>query len=173
LLAGLQAAEKGAPFMPLRGIIGSDLMRVRPDWKLIDNPFADRGGRDPVVILPAIRPDLVLFHALRADRHGNVWVGVQRELMTMAHAAKAALVTVERIEDGDLMRDPALSAGTISGLYISTIAHVPNGAWPVGLDHAYPPDFTALGAYTAAAATAEGFARWLDEEADTPIPVPA
>ena len=98
--AGLQAAEKGMPFMPLRGIVGSDLLRVRPDWKVIDNPFAESGRRDPVVILPAIRPDVTLFHALKADSHGNVWIGVQRELMTMAHAARDALVTVERIEDG-------------------------------------------------------------------------
>src|SRR5262249_57557619 len=38
--AGLQAAEKGAPFIPLRGIIGSDVLAHRPDWKAIHNPFA-------------------------------------------------------------------------------------------------------------------------------------
>ena len=38
--AGLQAAEKGVPFLPLRGILGSDLVRHRPDWQVIDNPFA-------------------------------------------------------------------------------------------------------------------------------------
>ena len=43
LQAGLQAAEKGIPFIPLRGIIGSDLLRVRPDWKVINNPLADSG----------------------------------------------------------------------------------------------------------------------------------
>ena len=31
--AGLQAAEKGIPFMPLRGILGSDLIGRRPDWR--------------------------------------------------------------------------------------------------------------------------------------------
>ena len=39
--AGLQAAEKGVPFMPLRGIVGTDLLGVRPDWRLIDNPLAE------------------------------------------------------------------------------------------------------------------------------------
>ena len=38
--AGLQAAEKGAPFTAMRGLIGSDLLKVRPDWQVIDNPFA-------------------------------------------------------------------------------------------------------------------------------------
>jgi glutaconate CoA-transferase, subunit A len=158
--AGLQAAEKGVPFMPLRGIVGSDLVRVRPDWKVIDNPLTESGTRDPIVILPAIRPDVTLFHALKADSHGNVWVGVQRELVTMAHASRSTLVTVDHIEDGDFMRDPALAAGTIPALYVTAIAEAKNGAWPVGLDNAYSADAKALGDYAAAAATADGFARW-------------
>jgi glutaconate CoA-transferase, subunit A len=161
--AGLQAAEKGVPFMPLRGIIGSDLARVRPDWKTIANPMAENGADDPIVILPAIRPDIALFHALKADAQGNVWIGVQRELMTMAHASKQTVVTVERIEGTNFLLDPALAAGTIPALYISAIAEVENGAWPVGLDNAYPPDHRALGDYAAAAATADGFERWFAE----------
>src|SRR5579859_785514 len=41
LHAALQASEKGVPFMPLRGLIGSDLMKFRGDWKTIDNPFGN------------------------------------------------------------------------------------------------------------------------------------
>src|SRR3546814_8963105 len=52
--SGLQAAEKGIPFIPLRGIIGSDLLEQRDDWKVIDNPF---GENDPIVVLPAIKPE--------------------------------------------------------------------------------------------------------------------
>lgn len=163
LLASLQAGEKGLPFIPLRGILGSDLLRVRPDWRVIDNPLADSGQKDPVVILPALRPDLALFHALKADRNGNVWVGVQRELMMAAHAARDSLVTVEEIVDTDFMRDPALAAGTISGLYIGAIAVAKDGAWPVGLDNAYAPDSKALAHYASSAATTDGFARWKRE----------
>ena len=162
--AGLQAAEKGVPFMPLRGIVGSDLLRVRPDWKVIDNPLAESGTRDPIVILPAIRPDVTLFHALKADRQGNVWIGVQRELMIMAHASRMTLVTVEQIEDSDFLCDPALAAGTIPALYVTAIAEEKNGAWPIGLDNAYRADAKALGDYTAAAATTDGFARWIGEK---------
>lgn len=143
--AGLQAAEKGVPFLPLRGILGSDILVHRPDWRVIDNPFAD--AADPIVLIPAIRPDIALFHALKADRHGNVWVGVRRELMLMAHAAVRTLVTVERVEDRDFLADPETAAGTIPSLYISAIAEAPDGAWPVGLDGAYAPDAAALGAY--------------------------
>src|SRR6266550_6473624 len=84
LHAAFQAAEKGVPFMPLRGLIGTDVLKNRPDWKVVDNPF---GSDDPIVLLPAIRPDVALFHAPMADCAGNVWIGRQRELAVMAHAA--------------------------------------------------------------------------------------
>src|SRR5580693_6500039 len=60
LHAQFQAAEKGVPFMPLRGLIGSDVLAHRADWKVVDNPF---GNNDPIVLLPALKPDVVLFHA--------------------------------------------------------------------------------------------------------------
>src|SRR5467141_508805 len=41
LHAAFQAAEKGVPFMPLRGLIGTDVLKNRPDWKVVDNPFED------------------------------------------------------------------------------------------------------------------------------------
>lgn len=159
--AGLQAAEKGIPFMPLRGILGSDLLTVRRDWKVIDNPLAST--RDPIVLIPAIRPDVTLFHACAADRHGNVWIGVRRELMLMAHAAKATYVTVEQIEDTDFLADDARAAGTIPALYITAIAEAPRGADPVGLAGAYPADHAALARYAAAAKTQAGFDDWCDE----------
>src|SRR6188474_531153 len=84
LHAAFQASEKGVPFMPLRGLIGSDVLKNRPDWKMMDNPFGDE---DPIVLLPAIKPDVALFHAPLADRDGNLWIGRDRELATMAHAA--------------------------------------------------------------------------------------
>src|SRR2546430_1088689 len=91
-----EAVEKGVPFMPLRGLIGSDLLAYRDDWKVIDNPF---GNNDPIVLLPAIKPDVALFHAALADREGNVWIGRDRELAMMAHAAARTVVTVEKIQD--------------------------------------------------------------------------
>src|SRR4029078_2531822 len=45
LHAAFQASEKGVPFMPLRGLIGRDVLKHRPDWKVVDNPF---GNEDPI-----------------------------------------------------------------------------------------------------------------------------
>jgi glutaconate CoA-transferase, subunit A len=158
--AALQAAEKGVPFMPLRGLIGSDLIAHRPDWRVIDNPFAAAG--DPIVLLPAIRPDVALFHAPMADRAGNVWIGRRRELATMAHAAAKTIVTVERIHDGDLLANEASTAGVLPALYVEAIAVAPQGAWPLPLAGEYKRDEAHLAEYAALAATADGFQRYLE-----------
>jgi glutaconate CoA-transferase, subunit A len=160
LHAGLQAAEKGVPFMPLRGVLGSDLVRHRSDWQVMNNPFA---GDDPILIVPAIRPDVALFHAARGDRAGNVWIGVRRELMRMAHAASSTLVTVEEVTDDDLLADDRTAAGTIPALYVAAIAEARRGAWPVGLRHCYPADLQHLRYYAELARDQAGFARYLDE----------
>lgn len=161
--AGLQAAEKGVPFMPLRGVLGSDLLEQRDDWRVIDNPYRMTGQQDPIVLLPAIRPDVALFHAALADRQGNVWIGVRRELMVMAHAARTTLVSVEAFTDDDLLADDRLAAGTIPALYVTAIAEAENGAWPVGLRGCYAADRSHLQRYVEVAATAAGFARYVDE----------
>ena len=155
--AGLQAAEKGIPFMPLRGILGSDLLRVRPDWRVIDNPY---GEHDPIVLIPAIRPDIALFHARCADTEGNVWVGVRRELMTMAHAAARSFVTVETLVEGRLIEDPALAAGTIPALYVDRVCVAAGGMRPLPFGDD-PGDAAALTAYARAARTPEDFDAWL------------
>ena len=160
LHAAVQAAEKGVPFIPLRGLIGSDILAQRPDWRVIDNPF---GNNDPIVLLPAIKPDVALFHAGMADRFGNVFIGRDRELLTMAHAAARTIATVEKIYDGNLMDDPALSAGTVPGFYVDTVAVALRGAWPLPLLDHYAADGAHLAEYAKLAATAEGFARYLDQ----------
>jgi glutaconate CoA-transferase, subunit A len=159
LHAAFQAAEKGTPFMPLRGLIGSDLLKYRPDWRVIDNPFRND---DPIVLLPALRPDVTLIHAPMADRAGNVWIGRQRELATMAHAAVKTIVTVEKLHDGNLLDDPILAAGTLPGFYIEAIALAPKGCWPLPLPDHYAADLAHLAEYAQLAATTEGFARYLE-----------
>jgi glutaconate CoA-transferase subunit A len=159
LHAAFQATEKGVPFMPLRGLLGSDVLRQRSDWKVIDNPF---GNDDPIVLLPAIKPDVALFHAALADRDGNVWIGRDRELALMAHAAARTVVTVERLHDRNLLDDPRLAAGTLGGFYVDAIALAPNGAWPLGLADHYTPDAAHLAEYVRSASTEAGFASYLD-----------
>lgn len=159
LHAAFQAGEKGVPFMPLRGVIGSDIIAHRPDWRVVDNPFA---GDDPILLVPAIRPDVALFHAEMADRDGNVWIGRRRELMTMAHAARRTLVTVERIEERNLLEDARLAPGVLPGLYVERVVCALQGAWPLALPGVYPADEAHLAAYARDARTDEGFRAYLE-----------
>ena len=179
--SGLQAAEKGVPFMPLRGVLGSDLVAGRPDWKVIDNPMRNRGQsriskqsdsdpdfEDPIILAPAISPEVALFHARWADRAGNVWLGRRRELATIAHAAKAAFISYEHLREGDMLEDELLAPGVLGSVYVSALAPAPRGAWPLGVAQEYPIDDAHLVTYARAARTREGFRRYLEQWVLTP-----
>jgi len=160
--AGLQATEKGVPFLPLRGILGSDILRFRPDWQVIDNPLS-KDAADPIVVIPAIAPDIALFHCPMADDAGNVWVGRERDLVTMAHASAQTLVTVERRYAGNLYNDPTLAAGTLSAFYITAVAESAEGCKPLGLPGHYGEDAEHLRAYALASRGDATFAAYLDQ----------
>lgn len=170
IYAALQAGLKGLPFTPLRGLIGSDVLARRDDWKVIDNPFA---ADDPVALLPAIRPHFALFHARQADRDGNVYIGRNRELMIMAQAAHETLVTVEEVVDADFMADEAIATGSIAAIYVSDIAVAPRGAWPLPLPERYGLDARVVSDYAQRARTPEGFdafvSDWLSGELERAV----
>ena len=98
-----------------------------------------------------------------ADTRGNVWIGLRRELMLMAHAARETWVTVEEIVDADFLTDDGKAAGTIPALYVSGIARAPRGGDPVGLPAPIPPTGALLKDYVRAAETAAGFRDWMAE----------
>ena len=160
--AALIAAEKGLPFMPVRGLIGSDILhhRMKEDgWQLIDNPFGDD---DHIVLVPPLHPDVTLFHAPLADRFGNVWIGRRSELSTMARAAKTALVTFDAYFDENLLEDNDKAPATIPEIYLTAISHQPKGAWPLHGGDAYTEDAAHLREYASLSDTEEGFAEYLN-----------
>lgn len=158
IYAGLLAAQKGVPFMPIAGIIGSDLLDVRPDWRVIDSPV---GEARKVVVVPAISPDIALFHAPEADRAGNVRIGRHRELADLAYASKRTLVTVERIVDRNLLESEDSAAGVLPSLYVDAIAVAAGGAWPLALWDEYPADEAEIARYAAMARSEDGFRAYL------------
>lgn len=168
----LQASEKGVPFMPLRGVIGSDLVAHRPDWRVVPNPFAEEGaGEDPILLLPALRPDFGASHAAMVDSVGNVWVGRRRECATIAHASARCLVTVERVVEGDFLRDERLAPGAISATYVSAVAVAARGAHPAAMLDEYAADPAYVSEYARAARTEAGFRAWLEREVLGAAPV--
>ncbi|RCW68574.1 CoA transferase subunit A [Pseudorhodoferax soli] len=160
--AGLMAAQKGAPFTTLRGLIGTDVLHHRSDWRVLQNPFSE--SPDPVVAIPALHLDVAVFHAPMADREGNVWIGRRRELAAMAYASEQTFVTVERIVEGRLLDDERTAAGVLPALYVHGIAKAERGAWPYGLWGEYAPDTESLQRYARMARTEEGYRQWVQEE---------
>lgn len=158
---GLQASEKGVPFMPLRGVLGADLVKHHPGWKVVDNPL--ESGGDPILLVPAIQPDVALLHARWADEAGNVWLGRRRECATIAHASKATFVTYESLRAGDMLEDEILAPGVLSGVYVTGVAEAKRGAWPCGVVDEYDVDDAHVARYAKLARTADGFAQYLDE----------
>lgn len=156
----LQASEKGVPFMPLRGVLGSDLLKARKDWRVIDNPLRKD---DPILIVPALQPDVALFHARWADEAGNVWIGRRRELATIAHASRRCFVTFEELRPGNMLEDELLAPGVLSSVYVSGVARAERGAWPLAVAGVYGIDDAQLRRYATAARTREGFRAYLDE----------
>ena len=158
LHAQLQATEKSVPFMPLRGILGSDLYKNRNDWSVIDNPMNNSNTNDEkIVILPAVQLDILIFHASKADVNGNVQIGRRRELATLAHASKKVYVTVEEIVDEDFFDSELKAAATLPSLYIDGISLARNGAWPCGLTDCYEIDGNEISKYAKSAKNQETF----------------
>jgi len=163
--AGFIAGEKRLPFMAVRGVFGSDMLARRRDWTTLDNPFPPH---DPVVVVPAILPDVTALHAPLADEAGNVWVGNRREVKTMARASALVLATVERIHPGNLIKDSAMAPGLLTRPYVDRIALAERGAAPTALPPDYGPDGAMLDAYASAAKTREGFDAWLSDFLNEP-----
>ena len=143
----------------------------------IQNPFSKEA--DPILLVPALSPDIALFHVRWADRAGNVWIGKRKELGIIAHAAKKTFVTCEALHDGNLLEDELLAAGTLPGVYVSGVAPAPRGAWPLAVPGLYPADDAHLAQYARAAASRQGFERYLDEhvwnraKSSSPVSSPA
>lgn len=122
------AFDAGAAGMPcafFRGYRGSDLPRVNPNIRFITCPFTG----EELACIPAIRPDVSIIHAQKADREGNVLlegiVGVQKEAVL---AARCAIVTVEEIVDEFGARSP--NAIVLPAWTINAVTAVPGGAHP-------------------------------------------
>ena len=158
--AALQAGAKGLPFIPLRGLIGSDVLAKRKDWKIIDNPVCP--GRSYRLIARDQPRHCAVSCAARRSRR-QLYIGRRRELLTMAHASKQTFVTVEAISEQDLFDDPKLAPGVVPAIYVNRVAIAKRGAWPVGLPEHYGCDDAALSRYVQSAKTEDGFRRYLDE----------
>jgi glutaconate CoA-transferase subunit A len=152
------AGAAGMPAAFFRGYRGSDLAKVNPNIRFVPCPFTG----ESLAAVPALRPDVGIVHAQKADRHGNVLVegiiGVQKEVVL---ASQRVLVTVEEVVDR--VSEGGSNATILPAWTIHAIAVVPGGARPSYAHGYYQRDNAFYVAWDAIARDRDVFTRWVDE----------
>ena len=144
ILAQLRASEMGLPFLPVRGVRGSDIARMHPEYKEITCPFTG----ETLVAVPALRPGVALLHAPMGDRYGNLHLE-QPYVLDERFASASALViaTVDEV----VSADEVIAAGvTIPAHLVAAVAEVPYGAHPASCYPRYAYDRVHLREYLTA-----------------------
>ena len=147
----------GVPYVPVIGLIGTDLLKRRDDMVVAPDPFGD--GKVSVVAR-AMRPDVAVFHVAKADRNGNVSCGYDVEAVMLAEAAAHVVVTAEEIVDRVTQKDAV--GAFIPSILVDAVAHAPFGAHPGGMTGRYAPDKEAMREYVAASRDDASFAAYLE-----------
>jgi glutaconate CoA-transferase, subunit A len=153
------AGASHLPFFPLRSYLGSDMLRVNEQIKMVQSPYGD----DVVAVVPPLNPDVAIIHAQRADRQGNthLWglLGAQKEV---AFASRKVIVVVEEIVDESIIRsDP--NRTLIPGLIVDAVVQVPYGAHPSYVQGYYDRDNAFYLMWDELSRDPERVGAWLDE----------
>ena len=163
LALALHAAAIGAPFLPTRSALGSDIVGRNPYLVPIPNPV---GGGETILAVKPLHPDVAIVHVQRADPHGNaiMWgsLGITSDA---ARAARAVVVTAEEIVPAEqIRRDP--NRVVIPGIVVAAVCEARWGAHPSPVQGYYRRDHDAYAEYHRVTKTAEGYARWRAEWVD-------
>jgi len=112
--------------LPVPGHVGSDYERLRPDFRVIADPFhPDRR----VMLVPAIRPDVAVIHAHLADQAGTLLLEEREDDALLAQAARVVIASAERIVSTDEIRR-APTGVRLESLHVTAVVEVPRGAHP-------------------------------------------
>ncbi len=160
----LMAGAMGMPFVPVKDMVGTDLMKIRSfmgdnKYKMIDSPF----DGTPTMVVPALRPDIAIIHVQQADEEGNaqMW-GIGGDCKWGANAAKKVIVSCERIVSRETVgKDP--SRTIVPSFKVVAVTEEPFGAHPGYTPGFYDVDLQFGNLYKEASNTVEGFQAFLDE----------
>jgi glutaconate CoA-transferase subunit A len=155
----LLAGALGAPYIPTRSLLGSDIARANETFREGSDPFSG----EKVLLVPAILPDVTVIAVQRADPDGNAHLwgpwGVSQEA---ALAAKAVIVVADEIVDRSVIAgDP--NRTIVPGFKVSAVVHEPGACHPSPLQGRYRRDHDFFHGYHRATRSAAGFAEWIAE----------
>lgn len=156
LLTQLRAAEMGLPFLPVRGVKGSDILALHPEYGEVACPFTG----ETLVAVPALEPDVALIHAPIGDCAGNLHLDQPYVLdERFAVASKAVIATVDRIVPTEELVRLGI---VIPGHRVAAITEVPYGAHPTSSYPGYAYDRDHIAQWVAAAASPTDAEKYLD-----------
>ena len=154
----LQAGAMGVPFIPTRTAMGSDVPKGNHFFYGIFSPFE---GKEPLLAVRAINPDVAIVHAQRADADGNAhnW-GSFGVMLEAVRAAKHVIVVAEEIVDREVIAsDP--NRTVIPGFLVSAVVECPYGAHPSPVQGYYKRDDAFFREYHQQTKTAAASEVWL------------
>jgi len=157
------AAALGLPSLPVRVMLGTDLVRQKPlDREDIAESACPLTG-ERLLFVRASRPDFALLHASRGDAQGNIQLfGTTSTIEEQARAARRVIVSVEEIVPEDAIREhPEFTL--IPGFLVEAVVHAPYGAHPTGMFRYYDFDRQHVGRYMAAGKSPDTFQTYLQE----------
>jgi glutaconate CoA-transferase, subunit A len=155
---GLEAAALGAPYLPTRSLLGTDLLLSNPTFRVAADPWSG----EPLVLVPAIAPDVAILHVQRADEDGraHVWgtLGVTRQA---ARAARRVIIVAEEIWPREkILGDPGLVL--TPEIKVAAVVHQPFGAYPSPVQGHYARHHDFFHRFHEESRTAEGYREWLE-----------
>jgi glutaconate CoA-transferase subunit A len=133
--------------MAVPGHVGSDYERLRPDFRVVPNPF---NPAERVMLVPAIRPDLALIHAYAAAPDGTLLLDHMEDDALLAQASRTVIASAERIVDRAALA-VAGPAVVLEGIHVTAVVEAPGGARPTFVRGHYEADAAAIEEYLAAA----------------------
>jgi glutaconate CoA-transferase subunit A len=160
----LMAGAMGMPFVPVKDMVGTDLLNVKSfmgenKYKMIDSPFDGK----PTLLVPALKPDVAIIHVQQADEEGNaqMW-GIGGDCRVGANAAGKVIVSCERIVGREIIgKDP--SRTIVPSFKVVAVTEEPFGAHPGYTPGFYDVDFGFGYQYQQASNSVEGFDNFLKE----------
>jgi glutaconate CoA-transferase subunit A len=140
-----RAGAMGLPFLPMRSMLGSDVIAQLPDTRVIDCPFTG----EKLVLVPALNPDVALIHVQRCDPYGNAQIdGLPFMDLDIAMAANRVILTTERIVSNDQIRRRP-DRTKIPFFAVDAVVEAPFGSAPHECYGLYEPLFSHLDGYAA------------------------
>jgi len=153
----LQAAAMGAPFLPTRTALGSDVAKGNEFFTEIESPF---GAGDELHAVKALAPDVTIVHVQRADEQGNAhcW-GNFGVMIEGVRAAKKVIVVAEEVVAPEVIAsDP--NRTVIPGFLVSAVVECPMGAHPSPVQGHYKRDDAFFRQYHEQTKTQADFDNW-------------